>query len=259
MPPDLTTIKVTYDSDRTVEQLYWDALDVSKRSAFPDAQYEVGFVYLQKSLSDKYLYKEYSNTLQYATNDIVFFNNLTYRAILPTIGNLPTNINYWTNIIADKSTSRSIYQSLSTNFNDAIELNLASIVRINDYELEMYGVKGIITEITLNLEEPDQNSFTVQNYKTRFEDIFQRIVASSEQMAARGMSYERAASAITPMGSILGDVLQTAVNYNNIVFSSGIKNNVSWGEDGILVENITPYANGVKGQVVLKGRWNLSF
>lgn len=51
LPGNLPSINLTYKSDRTVEQLHWDALEVSKRSAFPDAKYEVDFIYLQKALN----------------------------------------------------------------------------------------------------------------------------------------------------------------------------------------------------------------
>lgn len=137
--------------------------------------------------------------------------------------------------------------------NNAIELGLGSIVRINDHDLELRGVRGVVTEISLSLDEPQNNSFVVQNYKTKFEDIFSRIVASTEQMNARGMAYERAATAITPLGGIGASFLQSAINSAAIVFSSGIKSNVSWDEEGIIVENGSPYLNGVKGQVLIKG------
>ena len=70
------------------------------------------------------------------------------------------------------NTAISGYEDITANLNDTIELNLADVVRINDYELELRGVKGVVTEITLKLEDPQDNSFIIQNYKTRFEDIF---------------------------------------------------------------------------------------
>lgn len=206
LPGNLSSINLTYKSDRTVEQLYWDALEVSKRSAFPDAKYEVDFIYLQKALN-----------------------------------------------IHPVSTAVPDYQTISQNLNNSIELELASIVRINDYDLELRGVKGIVTEISLSLDDPQSNSFIVQNYRTRFEDIFSRIVASTEQMNSRGLAYERAAAAITPDGGISGNVLQNAIRNNAITFSSGINSEISWGQSGIIIENSIPYLNGVKGQVVIKG------
>ena len=72
-------------------------------------------------------------------------------------------------------------------------------------------------------------------------------------MNARSSSYERAATAITPIGSIIGSVLQNAIYSNNLYFTSGIQSNTTFGPEGLLVENTTPYYNGVKGQVLIKG------
>ena len=201
----LSSIHVKYKSDRSVEQLFYDAQEVSRRSAYPEAKYEVSFIYLQKIL----------NTHQVSAT--------------------------------------SNYLNISENLNDNIELQLASIVRINDYDLDLRGVKGVVSEITLDLEEPQNNSFIIQNYKTKFEDIFSRIVASTEQLSARSMAYERAATAIGPINGIVGNILQTAINNNSITLSSGRLSNIYWDETGIIVENRTPYVNGVTGQVFITG------
>lgn len=145
------------------------------------------------------------------------------------------------------------YQSISKKLNDDIDLNLGSIVRINDHQLSFKGVKGIVKDITLALDEPQNNTFTIQNYKTRFEDLFGRIVASSEQMKANSASYNRAASAILPTQQIVGDILQKTINSNSLIFNSGYTSGVQFNDEGILIENAYPYVNGVTGLVALKG------
>ena len=145
------------------------------------------------------------------------------------------------------------YRSISKKLNDDIDLNLGSIVRINDHQLSFKGVKGIVKDITLTLDEPQNNTFTIQNYKTRFEDLFGRIVASSEQMKANSVSYNRAASAILPTQQIVGDILQKTINSNSLIFNSGYTSGVQFNDEGILIENTYPYVNGVTGLVVLKG------
>ena len=145
------------------------------------------------------------------------------------------------------------YKAISKKLNDEIDLRLGSIVRINDHQLNFYGVKGIVSEISLDLERNQNNSFTIQNYKTRFEDLFGRIVASSEQMKANSISYNRAASAILPTQQIVGDILQNTINSNSLIFNSGYTSGVTFSDEGILVENTYPYMNGVTGQVILKG------
>ena len=145
------------------------------------------------------------------------------------------------------------YKSISKNLNDEIELNLGSIVRINDYQLSFRGVKGIVKDITLVLDEPQNNTFTIQNYKTRFEDLFGRIVASSEQMKANSISYNRAASAITPTQEVVGSIIQNTINNNKLIFYSGYTSGVTFDDYGITVENTYPYPNGVTGQLLLRG------
>jgi len=72
-------------------------------------------------------------------------------------------------------------------------------------------------------------------------------------MQARSVSYDRVASAISPTGEIVASILQSSIANNSIIFTSGYNSAVSWDENGILVENTTAYANGVRGQVVIKG------
>ena len=146
-----------------------------------------------------------------------------------------------------------VYQSISKKLNNEIDLWLGNVVRINDYQMHFNGVRGIVSEINLDLEQPQNNSFKIQNYKTSFQDLFGRIVASSEQMNSRGDSYDRAASAITPTQQIVGNILQNTINNNQIIFNSGYTSGVTFDDYGITVENNYPYPNGVTGQVIIRG------
>lgn len=145
------------------------------------------------------------------------------------------------------------YQSISKKLNNEIDLWLGYVVRINDYQMKFHGIRGIVSEISLDLEQPQNNSFKIQNYKTSFQDLFGRIVASSEQMNSRGSSYERAAGAIAPTQEIVGNILQNTINNNQLIFNSGYTSGVTFDDYGITVENNYPYPNGVKGQVVIRG------
>lgn len=59
---------------------------------------------------------------------------------------------------------------------------LNRIVHINDNELHFENVQGYVSEVTLNLDQPWEDKIEIKNYKTKFEDLFEKIVASSEQM-----------------------------------------------------------------------------
>lgn len=198
-------VSLSYQSDRSSSQLYYDALDVAENSAYPIVSYDVQFSYLQKILNKR---------------------------------------------IVPKIKAPSIFD---IKLNDQIELDIGMVVRINDYQLQLKGTKGIVNSITIMLDSPQQSSFTVQNYKTRFEDLFGRMVASSEQIKSRGSAYERAASAILPNLQIDGNILQNTINNNHLVISSGYTSGVQFTDQGILVQNQAAYTNGVRGRVLIKG------
>jgi len=116
-------LKIDYKKDHSSQQLFFDAKDVLKTSAFPEVTYEVSFSYITRS------------------------------KFLPSN---PVKV-----------------------YNDDIDLNLGNIVRINDWDLGLKDVKGIVTAFSLDLDSPQNTSFTISNYKTRFEDLFGRIVAQT--------------------------------------------------------------------------------
>lgn len=139
------------------------------------------------------------------------------------------------------------------NINDFVNLQLGSIVRINDPQMGFKGVKGIVSELSLDLDRQENTSFVIQNYKTRFEDLFGRIVASSQQMQNNAIAYGRAAEAILPTHQILGSILQNTISNNNLVYNSGRTSGVTFDDYGITVETTFPYTNGITGQLLLRG------
>ena len=72
--------------------------------------------------------------------------------------------------IIDHARMRTLYQKL------------AHLVMINDSDLKFKNTFGYISEIKLDLEEPQNDSIEVKNYKTKFEDLFSNIVAQTESM-----------------------------------------------------------------------------
>ena len=100
---------------------------------------------------------------------------------------------------------------------------LNCVVMINDAELKFEEVQGYISEVELNLNNPWEDTAVVQNYKTKFEDLFSSIVASTEQMKANSFSYNMAAGAFTSGGLLRQDVIQNTLNTIDLsyAFQSG--------------------------------------
>lgn len=104
----------------------------------------------------------------------------------------------------------------------------------------------IVSEVEWHLDEPDQNVITVQNYKTRFEDLFQRISAAVQTVQYNEATYAKISSLLDANGTINQDVLLESLNrisgQNYNLTSDG---SVMIDGDNILVQNLTNPANRV--------------
>ena len=113
--------------------------------------------------------------------------------------------------------------SLNKNFIKYAYQKLNKITNINDSDLKFENVQGYISELNLDLDNPWQDSITIQNYKTKFEDLFSSIVASTEQMKTHAFSYNRAANAFTSNGTLKPSIIQNTLDqsYLSYAFQSG--------------------------------------
>ena len=84
-----------------------------------------------------------------------------------------------------------------------------------------YHEKVLISESTSWFDSPEKDTFTIQNYKTQFEDLFQRITATTQSLQYSTGEYNRASSIIEGKGVINTETLQNSININNeLVFKS---------------------------------------
>ena len=102
----------------------------------------------------------------------------------------------------------------------------------------------IVSEVEWHLDEPETNVITVQNYKTQFEDLFQRISATVQSVEYNKASYMRAASILDSNGHINPTLLAGSLNaiagqsYN--LTSNGV---LKITDEGIIVRNLTEPGN----------------
>ena len=69
----------------------------------------------------------------------------------------------------------------------------------------------ILSEIEWHLDDPSANVITVQNYKTQFEDLFQRISATVQTVQYNESNYSRAAKILDKNGTINKDLLSKSL------------------------------------------------
>ena len=89
---------------------------------------------------------------------------------------------------------------------------LAQIVMINDAQLKLEDAFGYISGLELDLDAPQNDSVEVQNYTTKFEDLFSTIVAQTEEMKR------------------MGNRMSATVNGNTGLSSTGIEHTLTQNE-----------------------------
>lgn len=115
---------------------------------------------------------------------------------------------------------------------------------IEDTEFFGYDSKGrpykeeiVVSQVKYNLDDPSQNTITVQNYKTQFQDLFQRIAATSQSLQYHEGEYNRAASSINNDGTINSKLMQNTLEANALIISNAKNQSVSWDDTGITITN----------------------
>lgn len=96
----------------------------------------------------------------------------------------------------------------------------------------------IVSEVKWKLDKPEENEITVKNYKTRFEDLFQRIGATVQTVEYNKGSYMRAANMLDENGLIRSDLLATSMNgLGGGIISLSANGDVRATPDGIEATN----------------------
>ena len=102
-----------------------------------------------------------------------------------------------------------------------------------------YQEEVILSEITYELDDPSSNKIKIQNYKTQFEDLFQRITATTQSLQYQTGNYDKAANAFNPNGSITQSSLQNSLINNSLILSNATDQSVVWDETGITITNLS--------------------
>lgn len=109
-----------------------------------------------------------------------------------------------------------------------------------------YQEEVVVNEITVYLDEPDKNVIKVQNYKSSFADLFQRITATTNSVQYSSGAYGRAASIVETDGSISSYTMQMSLANNAYIISNAKDQSVIWDETGITTTSPSDPSNLVR-------------
>lgn len=97
-------------------------------------------------------------------------------------------------------------------------------------------IEVIVSEYHRVLDNPIESTVVVQNYKNQFEELFQKITATTQSLQFAAGSYERAANAVLSDGSINGAAIQAGIA--NAALNLGKTQSFVWDTNsGILMTN----------------------
>ena len=102
-----------------------------------------------------------------------------------------------------------------------------------------YREEIIVSEVVTELDSPEKNQIKVQNYKTQFEDLFQRITANTQQAEYHTGEYNRAASIVEADGKISVTTLENSFANNSLKLSNARDQSVVWDETGLTTTSLS--------------------
>ena len=112
--------------------------------------------------------------------------------------------------------------------------------------LTPYAEEIIVSEITTVLDSPEENQIKVQNYKTQFEDLFQRMAAAAQSVEYATGRYNMVSDTFEADGTIGITSLQNAIANNALILSNAHDQSVVWDETGITATSLSNPAELVR-------------
>lgn len=102
-----------------------------------------------------------------------------------------------------------------------------------------YHEEIVVSEFTVELDSPEKNTFKVQNFKTQFEDLFQRITATTQSVEYHTGEYGRASGIVQTDGTIAAETLQNSMVNNAIRLENAKDQSIVWDETGITTTSLS--------------------
>lgn len=108
-----------------------------------------------------------------------------------------------------------------------------------DDHVTPYREEVIISETTEKFDQPENNQIKVQNYKTQFEDLFQRITATTNSVQYSSGKYNKVSNIIEESGDIKLSALENSMINNSFVISNAKDESTIIDETGLTSTNLS--------------------
>ena len=196
----------------------------------------------EKALLNKKFYEKYSRFIQEGSwiSDEYMDDNLYYfdaEGVLYTSSR--PQISYTINVL-DLSPLEG-YEAYSYQIGDKTYIEDTEFFgwKIVDYRKVPAKEEVIVSEYVMYFDNPEQNVITVQNYKTQFEDLYQRITATTNSLQFHSGEYGRAASVVQSDGTIDSGALQNSLLTTSYILENAKNQSIVWDDTGITTTNLS--------------------
>lgn len=112
-----------------------------------------------------------------------------------------------------------------------------------------YRMEVIVSECNQNLDDASKTTITIKNYKNQFEELFQKITATTQSLQYQVGEYARAAGVVTPTGEIKVSTLEQSFQNNSLILSGSDNQSVIW-DTGTGIEVIDNRSSNNRVRVV---------
>lgn len=119
------------------------------------------------------------------------------------------------------------------NFN--FELGDRTFIEDKDFFGSDKKEEIVITEFKHELDSPEKDTIKVQNFKNQFQDLFQKITATTQQAQFKEGAYNSAVAITTGSTEKKTDFLNKALNNAAAMLKAAGQQTVEWGSNGISV------------------------
>lgn len=113
------------------------------------------------------------------------------------------------------------------------EVNVGAITTKIPFRKEV-----IVSERFRNFDDPSKSTITIKTYRNNFEELFSKIVSTTQSLQYASGEYQRAANSISPSGELEITTLEKAMENNAFILSQSKNQLVTWSNgDGIEVSD----------------------
>ena len=231
----IAQLQNTIDKNRLQIQNLSSSIDILETYLLERVERQKQIIVITEDLHTRF-FKKYVRYLQEGTwqdNGYIDDNKYYLDAVDVAYTSSRPQLQYEINVM--RLSALEDFSSKVFNVGDICYIQDREYFGYNNDGITPYKLKIIISEITSFFDSPEKDIIKVQNYKTQFDDLFQRITATTQSLQYSQGGFEKATSVINHDKTLNFDMLQNTFDENEGWVLNASNQQVIWDSTGITV------------------------